>query len=139
MSTRARLARLESRQCAGGDASDQEHLRLGAAIVVAMYRGDHDAVAALQAQIACLPPPTPGGGLDTTLRYAAGLGYFDADPDDRAPELPECQSRIAAHPSTAAATPSVVCCASAHDSAGAPLDPGAVHTPVDHDHRIDVQ
>ena len=68
MSTKARLARLERLRRAAGEASDQEHLRLGAAIVLARHRRDDDAVAELRAQLACLPPPTPGGALDAALR-----------------------------------------------------------------------
>ena len=71
MSTEARLARLERRQRAGSEVSDQEHLRLGAAIVLAKYRGDDTGVAELRAQLARLPPPAQGGALDAALRCAA--------------------------------------------------------------------
>jgi hypothetical protein len=43
MSTEARLARLERRRRAAGEVSDQEHLRVGAAIVLARCRGDAEA------------------------------------------------------------------------------------------------
>jgi len=71
MSTEARLARLERRRRAAGEVSDQEHLRVGAAIVLARRRGDDTVVAALRAQPARLPPPAPGGALEAALRCAA--------------------------------------------------------------------
>jgi hypothetical protein len=85
MSTRARLARLER---AGSEVTDQEHLRLAAAIVLARYRGDIAAVAELRAQLARLPPPAPGGALEATLRDAAArLGHRNGVSDDDTPEL----------------------------------------------------
>jgi hypothetical protein len=88
MSTEARLARLERRRRAAGEVSDQEHLRVGAAIVLARCRGDDTVVAALRAQLARLPPPAQGGALEAALRCAAArLGHFDGHPDDRVPEL----------------------------------------------------
>jgi hypothetical protein len=104
MNAKARLARLERRQQACGEASDQEHLRVSAAIVLARHRGDDAAVAALSARLACLPPPTPGGALDTVLRYAARLGRSDGEPDEHGPELLvgqtpiDCRAQVAIQP-----------------------------------------
>ena len=115
MNSEARLARLEHRQRAGDEAFDLEHLRLGAAIVLAKYKGDKIGLAALRAELALLPPPIPGGALDATLCYATRFGLMDGDPDDQSPEMPGCRRPIVREPSAAVAMPSGAQDASVHD------------------------